>query len=621
MNYNNVFNLFVKIYRYIYDKMELITLSDASFLYLKEGLRMKIKDRFINFAKGLRLSIDRFPIPISLSTILVITLMYLQESRMDLSAKVLESFERFSMTIGIGIILFTCISLLKERMIKDKIKETLLYLLGIVIMIIFYFIILDEINLETGIRYIGSMIFLILSFFYISRWKKERAYEKYIIRLFFNLFETFVYSGVLLFGVFAIIFTINSLFDANIDEKWYYYTFLIDFLIFGISLFLSKIPRVEEDFSDQSYSKSLKILLVYIVIPLISIYTTILYVYFAKILVLWEWPRGIVSHLVLWYSLISVAVIFFTSPLIEENKVIKSFKVFFPKIILPILVMMFISIGQRIMQYGFTEKRYFILVLGLWVTGIMIYFSLKKPLRNIIIPISLSLIVLNSVFGPLSSISVSKLSQNNRFEKILEKNDMISDGKIIKKEDVNKKDKQEINNILTYFRDRHILEDVKLLEDDFKVADTEKVFGFKFEEYNEYHEDEYFYYSREDTNSYIDIKEYDYLLEMNALYKETIKIDNLNVKMKNKQNIIISESDREIISIDLVAFIKENYEEIINFDKSFEQGESKELMPFYFENEKVKGEIIFRNLGGRIGKINEEVIIEDIDLLILLDEN
>jgi hypothetical protein len=215
----------------------------------------------------------------------------------------------------------------------------------------------------------------------------------------------------------------------------------------------------------------MRILLTYIVIPLITIYTIILYAYFAKILITWEWPKGLVSHLVIWYTALSIGVIFLITPLIETDKISRYFKGLFPKLVLPILLMMFLSIGQRIFQYGITENRYYILVLGIWITLIMIYFSVKKQLKNIIIPISLSILVLNSVIGPFSSYSISKYSQNRRLNAILNRNLMISGDTIIRNKNVSKDDKREINNIIHYFINNHSLDDVKVLSDNFKIAD------------------------------------------------------------------------------------------------------------------------------------------------------
>ena len=164
----------------------------------------------------------------------------------------------------------------------------------------------------------------------------------------------------------------------------------------------------------------------------------------------------------------------------ETDKISRYFKTLFPKLVLPILLMMFLSIGQRINQYGVTENRYYVLVFGIWIALIMIYFSIKKPLKNLIIPISLSLVVLNSVIGPLSSYSISKYSQNKRLEDILNSNSMISGNNIVRKADISDEDKTQISNIIYYFDNKHSLDDVKVLPNDFDTENMVAVFGFEY---------------------------------------------------------------------------------------------------------------------------------------------
>src|SRR5690606_32311453 len=153
----------------------------------------------------------------------------------------------------------------------------------------------------------------------------------------------------------------------------------------------------------EDYSIVLKVLLLYIVIPLLTAYTAILYIYFIKIIISWEWPIGLVSHLVLWYALIVTAVLFLITPMRDENKWANIFSKWMPIIILPILIMMFISMGIRINAYGVTENRYYVVVMGLWIFGIMVYYSLVKKPLNILLPTTLAVIALLSVLGPLSS--------------------------------------------------------------------------------------------------------------------------------------------------------------------------------------------------------------------------
>ena len=114
----------------------------------------------------------------------------------------------------------------------------------------------------------------------------------------------------------------------------------------------------------------------------------------------------------------------------------------------------------------------------------MLYFTFSKKLNNIIIPISLSIIALNSVFGPLSSFSISKLSQNNRLKSILTRNHMLEDSKILKApEDISIEDKEEISAILRYFENNHSLENIKKLPEDFEIKDMNS--GIWFSIYRE----------------------------------------------------------------------------------------------------------------------------------------
>nr|WP_243124588.1 DUF4153 domain-containing protein [Clostridium sp. AWRP] len=101
-----------------------------------------------------------------------------------------------------------------------------------------------------------------------------------------------------------------------------------------------------------------------------------------------QWPVGLVSHLVLWYSVIVTIVLFFITPIKNNNSWQNNFSKIFPKIILPLIIMMFVSISIRINAYGITEKRYFTLILGIWLFFIMK--SLQNGANTLISPLSAS---------------------------------------------------------------------------------------------------------------------------------------------------------------------------------------------------------------------------------------
>ncbi len=571
---------------------------------------MKLIKKIKRILISLKNSYRRFPITIAFSTALVIMLIVLVERGPNLSAEAREALERINMVIALGIPLSLCIKLIFEKKkIYNKLYQGLGYILGLGILVLYYFLILKELNMISIVRYIGVSLFLYLAFIYIPWINRKDGLEDYVIKLLFDFFITGVYSLVLYLGISAIIFTINQLFNANIPGKFFYYAFLVVAGIFAPSLFLARIPEMDEDLNKEEYPKSLKVLLLYIVIPLITIYSSILYAYFLKIIITRDWPQGLVSHLVLWYSTISVAVIFFITPLLDQNKWANRFKRWFPKYIIPILIMMFISIGIRVRAYGITENRYFVIVLGLWVFGIMLYFGFTKKLNNIVIPVSLSIIALNSVFGPLSSFSIAKLSQNKRLEGILIRNNMIKDNSLIKApEDISYDDKGEISAILDYFNRNHSLKEVKYLPENFKIDDMQTVFGFPYTEKNKYR-NKYFHYALEERNKALDISEYDYLLKGYNI-GNAIKLDDNILVSYNEGDFkfIIKEGDNIIYEGDLNKYGLE----IVNRNLSMDN------MTFVDENQKVKVKFIIEFISGERGGDPEDIIIRAIDYTVLI---
>lgn len=580
---------------------------------------MKFFNRIKATLFNTRESVERFPITILMSVLLVILLIYFNENRFHMDSVAIENLSRLNMTVGMGIPLSLCIVLLIESLEKkNKLLNIVLYGLGAIFLVLLYFLILDKLRLVQISRYLGTFIFFILAFFYIPKIHNEKTLEKYVIKIFSGGFLTAIYSGVLFLGLTAILFTIDSLFDVNINSKYYFYLFLIVVFIFGISLFLSKIPKRDENLDNQEYSKSLKVLLVYIVIPLLIAYNLILYAYFIKILITWQWPKGLVSHLVLWSSALSIGVIFLITPVLEENKLAKVFKIWFPKAVLPILVMMFISIWQRVNQYGITENRYYIIIFGLWIFGIMLYFSFKKPLRNIFIPISLSIIVLISIYGPLSSFSFSIRSQNNRLNNILVKNGFLYEGKIISKPDTPNEVKKEINNIIYYFDNTHTLNDIHVLPKDFKISDVKNVFGFEYVPLSSYNpEQNYFYYNMNPFNKTLNISGYDYYVNMSSWNNQSLSIDDITIGYNSNNHILtIKRGNTLLLEQDMMIFVRDIYDKKKGINEKFT--DNIEDMTYISENDNIKAEFIFTSISGR-ANLSDDITIESLEFVLLID--
>jgi len=426
--------------------------------------------------------LKRFPLAIacsSLTTILIIYFINL-ENYIDPAAQ--DDLAQAVMVSALGFPLFLIIRLIYER--RDDIKPLQLIsirILTVILLFLAYFFLLPELTFLTLTRYIAISLALYLIFLLVPYFYKRGNFELYAVKVFYNLLIAGIYAAVLLAGILIIIFTLNQLLNLPATEYIYASVGLLILGFFTPTFFLNKIPQAYQEIKVDEYPDLLKKLVNFIVMPLLTIYTLILYIYFIQILFIWQWPEGLVAHLVLWYASLSFIIIFLISPFKSENKWVERFTYWLPKALIPLLLMMFVAIWIRINTYGVTENRYFVVVLGLWNIAMALYYILVKKKNNLILPMALAILMILAVTGPWSSYSISIYSQSNRFEDIVSKYEMINNNTLIETEKIIARDDQdEIEAILRYFDNYHQLEDLKYLPAEFEIADTEEFFGFTY---------------------------------------------------------------------------------------------------------------------------------------------
>lgn len=580
---------------------------------------MKITKYISNLAKSVYKSIKRFPLTIALSTSFVIMMIITSEIRLTSSLSLIKDLNRAAMILALGIPISLCIKLYYEK--KENYKPWHLvtaFIFEALILILYYFFLLKDLQMVSITRYIGVNLTFYLGFFYIPYFKNKENFELYVIKVFGKLFTTIIYSIVLYLGVAAILATIDKLLGVKIPSNFYYYSFLIVAGVFAPTYFLGTLPIITELFNKESYPNIFKILVIYIIMPLISVYTTILYIYFAKIIITRQWPVGLVSHLVLWYSIISAGVLFFIYPIYKDKLFAKTFMAVFPKLILPLMMLMFFSIGIRVNAYGITENRYYVILLSLWVFGVMLYFSFTKKYKNIFLPITLSVLVIISVLGgPLSSYSVSKYSQNKRLQKILLRNNMLKDKNIEKNPSISENDKNEISRILEYFNYQHSLKDVKYLPEDFKIEDMDKLLGFKYSNNLSSLPQEYFYFNVSQTGEPIDISGYNYMVDSRYLYGGMQSNSQFKIKYDYSSNILKVYQDKEVLyTKDMKELGKNLVDKYGIRDKG--EGINPKEMSFEDENSKVKVQIQMINIAGSKDLSTGDIRINALDFYMLV---
>lgn len=577
---------------------------------MKSKVILFCKNIFIKLLSSLR----RFPEAILLATTIVFIMIFMNHSSF-LKETTEELLGRICLILALGIPLFLSVRVFFEREPFLKKSTKVLAYAGIIGgLILYFFFLLKDFNMVSISRYLAFSICFYCIFAFIPYFYRREGFELYVIKLFTSFFITYLYSVIIYLGLSAMLFSIESLFSINISEKLYFDIMLIVAGVFAPAFFLADIPQYDKEFDVDSYPKVLKVLLLYILLPMVVAYSAILYAYFVKILVTRQWPKGIVSNLVLWYSILSTLIIFFIYPLRSINKWAKTFISFFPIFIIPLLGMMFVSMVIRINAYGITENRYFVMLVGLWVTECMIYFILVKNARNIVLPISLALISILSVSGPWSCYSISKLSQNIRFEKILEKNDMIRNGSIIKpNQDLSETDKKEISEIILYFNRYHNLSDLKYLPQDFKISQMENVFGFQLYKGNRGDKKYFNHYVLED-GEILNIKDFDYFT-----YISSNKFTSTNTS-KEDFYILYTSQKRELKIFKQGELIYCRNVEDLAMKLHKEYGERNQIkmneMVVTEQNEKVKVLYVFKHIHGFEDRTIDKVSVDSLEFYI-----
>lgn len=347
----------------------------------------------------------------------------------------LFTFSKFTVCCCLGISLMFGLKILSQRIGK----RLLLELLGTAFLVGFYFILPEKKTDFTEVNGFIIAITLLLSHLLVSfaaflEKNRELNFWQYNKNLFVNIFLTAVFTGVLTGGVELAILAVDKLFDFNFKDDLFLNTFYV-LAIFGscfiFLLFNEKGLNYLE--KDGTYPVILKFFTQFVLIPLLFIYLIILYIYSFKIVINWELPRGWVSYLVLAYSVVGILALLLVYPLKEEKAKswVKVFSKVFYYTIIPLIVLLFTAVFTRILEYGYTEPRYFVLLLALWLLSVVIYFIFNKKASIKFIPVSLFTFGLFSMIFPyLNAFSVAKRSQKNELATILDKNKLLVNNKI-----------------------------------------------------------------------------------------------------------------------------------------------------------------------------------------------
>lgn len=382
-----------------------------------------MKISFKELRNGFNSSVNRFPVSLIFAFLASIFIIHLFENR---NPDRFDGTTMFTLLLGIGT--FFNVAIFLEQGEKSTLKSILVYSVGFLFLgINAYLIYTSKKNFAPVYGFANILIVHGVSAF-IPFYKNpnQLRFWKYNQTMFSAAVLGIFYSIVLVGGITLAVFAVNELFNLDFDSKIYpeiFFSLLVltaPFLMFG--QFPKNISTLDISEPPQ---KSIRIFAQYILAPLSALYWLILIIYLVKISFSGTLPKGLITSLVLGYSIVGMFTYLFLFAFKDEVSWVKQYiRLFFIGLV-PVLGMYVVGIGVRVNEYGMTEPRYIILGLGIWLLVMIVYFLFSKKKSIISIPVTLTALVIIGTYSPVNMKVVSAYSQLNRVKAFLTQNKLI----------------------------------------------------------------------------------------------------------------------------------------------------------------------------------------------------
>ncbi len=542
----------------------------------------------------LRLSLKRFPETLLISSAYVILMIVNNRNDYDPD----QTLIKIALILALAIPISVAGILWIER--QEKLKRPMVVRIGLNLSIIIYGILFkvfmpDDLDEKFMIRYATATAIAYLVFTLVPYLFNRRRYGLYLIKLLTTFLVTYLYTLVLYFGVIAIIFAVDRLFDMNISEDIYFDIFISSVGIFGLGYFLGKLPEIRDNLLDYLYPTVWRVLLTTIVIPLISIYTIVLYAYFIRIIVSVGWTEGLIGTLVVWYGYVSIVLLMLIKPKEKDSLFVKRFGTYYPMAMVLPMVMLVISIVIRIQTYGVTTLRATVFVSWIWFIVTLAYIIIRKKALHQYISLAFIFVFALAMFAPINIFSVTISNQTSRLEAILTENNMYNGDTIVSNDNLDKGTMRTISSQVQLLHELRAHSDIRGIDDDFDMKDMEEVFGFSY--IGDYYVDDFgirylnFY---ADSREVVDIGGYDFYMNlMSRRQPEEVSIGDTDAFMEDNDFVLIH-NDVEVLRFSLIEALEER-----NIDFDLLEGLDRPIL-IEGTSEGVTYKLVVSSLGGEI---------------------
>ncbi len=396
-----------------------------------------------NFKKSLKETWGRLPVSVLLSVF--VFLGFVVKIYVDLGRGLENILDKTILTLVVMFFLSVAVYLLTEVLNTTLFKKWVFQLGTFVFGGLFYIFfeenLFNSFEAESMIYITATMIGIVAAIFVapfakqiVNKSVSQESFYNFSFKLVIKTLMSVIIGNVSMLLGFVALGSIFALFglgfinEGDTFSLWSAFTLSLLAPLF----FLANLPKDKQNDLDKiKKNKFYYFLINYIGLPAISIYLLILYAYTVKVLVNFsKWPQGKISWMVIGFSFFGYLIYVASWIFKDKFKPVLFFRKIFPFILIPQIGMLFYAIILRINQHDFTINRYLVVVFGLWLLGISLYFifSKKKYLGTIFYSLMITIFIIS--VGPWSVYSFPENRQTDELVQNLKEAGILENGQI-----------------------------------------------------------------------------------------------------------------------------------------------------------------------------------------------
>ena len=291
---------------------------------------------------------------------------------------------------------------------------------------------------------IGGLVLLVGLAGFLGRNESNSSYWLFNQRLVLGAGVALVGACLFGAGLSSILETLNTLFSLELPARWHEHIWTVSLGLIAPVSALAFVPRrftdtITEQDRNEFIMRAASALVKFVLVPLLLVYTAILYAYAVKIALAWTLPKGTLGSMVVGYLMVGAATLLVGYPIRETGgTLVRLFWRYWVWLTALPVILLFLAVYRRIADYGVTEERYLMVLIGVWALGLAIIRVTRGENFDLrLMPGVLALLLLAASFGPGGAIGFSVMSQRAELEKLLIKRGVLVDGKLVARTDSN----------------------------------------------------------------------------------------------------------------------------------------------------------------------------------------